>query len=63
MFLGKVINAFPEISSWVIGGRSLGGSMASNYVYSNPNQFSGLIFLASYPQESKNLINYDISVS
>ncbi len=43
---GKVIDAFPEVSSWVIGGHSLGGLMASNYVYSNPNQFSGLILLS-----------------
>ncbi len=53
-----VIAAYPEINSWVIGGHSLGGSMAASYVYEHPKQIDGLVFLASYPADSNNLSNY-----
>lgn len=46
---GKIINDHPEISRWVIGGHSLGGSMASQYAAQNPAVISGAVFLASYP--------------
>ena len=52
---GKVIDAFSEIPTWVIGGHSLGGAMAARYVQSEPDLFAGLILLASYPAESNNL--------
>jgi hypothetical protein len=58
----KVIDAFPEIHSWVIGGHSLGGSMASNLIYSEPDRFVGLVLLASYPQGSKPLTSNNLSV-
>lgn len=57
-----VIAAYPEISHWVMGGHSLGGSMAANYVYEHPDQIDGLVFLASYPADSNNLSNYSGSV-
>jgi hypothetical protein len=44
-----VINAFPEIKHWAIGGHSLGGSMAARFVQSNPTAVEGLVFWASYP--------------
>lgn len=53
-----VIAAHPEIKSWVIGGHSLGGSMAASYVYEHPGQIDGLVFLASYPADSNKLSNY-----
>ena len=55
----KVIQAYPEIENWVIGGHSLGGSMAASYLYSHPTEIDGLILLASYPAESNDLSNYD----
>lgn len=57
-----VIAAYPEISHWVMGGHSLGGSMAANYVYEHSGQIDGLVFLASYPADSNNLSNYSGSV-
>ena len=50
-----VIAAHPEIEFWYIGGHSLGGSMAANYIYNNPTSMEGLILWASYPAESNNL--------
>jgi dienelactone hydrolase len=44
-----VIQAFPEVEHWAVGGHSLGGSMAARYVQSNPSQAEGLVFWASYP--------------
>jgi dienelactone hydrolase len=55
---GEVINKYPDITQWYIGGHSLGGSMAANYLYENQSQFAGLILLASYPASSNDLHNY-----
>lgn len=40
--------SFPEISTWGIGGHSLGGSMAASYVSSKADEFDSLILLGSY---------------
>jgi hypothetical protein len=53
-----VITAHPEITHWVLGGHSLGGSMAASYVYDHPTQIEGLVFLASYPADSNSLSDY-----
>lgn len=55
-----VVEAYPEIESWVIGGHSLGGAMAANYVYNNPSSMQGLILWAAYPASSNNLAGFDI---
>lgn len=44
-----VINNHPEISSWVIGGHSLGGVFASDYAMNHPDRIKGVVYLASYP--------------
>lgn len=55
------INAlYPQISKWYIGGHSLGGSMAAEYLSSHPDAFDGLILLASY--SASNLHDSNISV-
>jgi pimeloyl-ACP methyl ester carboxylesterase len=54
----NVVSAHPEVKNWVIGGHSLGGSMAAHYLFQHQNQFSGLIFLASYPAASDDLKDY-----
>lgn len=54
----QVIHAYPQVENWVIGGHSLGGSMAANYLFKNPDQISGLVFLASYPASSDDLSQY-----
>lgn len=50
-----VIAAHPEISHWAVGGHSLGGSMAANFVYTHPGAVDGLVLWASYPAASNNL--------
>lgn len=50
-----VIAAHPEIERWAIGGHSLGGAMAADYVYKQSDATEGLILWASYPPESVDL--------
>ncbi|SCZ77856.1 alpha/beta hydrolase [Acidaminobacter hydrogenoformans] len=54
----EIIEAHPEISTWWLGGHSLGGAMAADFVYENPELVDALILLAAYPQESKPLNDY-----
>jgi len=58
----EVINAYPEIDTWVIGGHSLGGAMAASYVYTHPDQLDGLFLWASYTTESGDLSATQIPV-
>jgi hypothetical protein len=51
-----VIAAYPEIQYWAVGGHSLGGSMAANFVHSHPSAVQGLVLWASYPASSDNLV-------
>ena len=39
---------YPEIDTWYIGGHSLGGSMAASYAAEHPEEYAGLVLLASY---------------
>ncbi len=52
-----VLAEYDNIEDWYIAGHSLGGVMAANCVYLNPEKFDGIIFLASYPSEGKSLAN------
>jgi len=51
---GDVLLEYPEISSWIMAGHSLGGAMAAEFAERN-QRISGLILLASYPGDSSNL--------
>jgi len=50
-----ILEAYPEISNWYIGGHSLGGAMAAAYVYNNPVGMQGLVLWAAYPAENNDL--------
>jgi hypothetical protein len=50
-----VIGSYPQISSWAVGGHSLGGTMAAQYAYDNPSKVKGLILWAAYPPSGVNL--------
>ena len=50
-----VIQAFPEIELWAIGGHSLGGAMAGQYAHRNPTSVSGLALWAAFPSEGSDL--------
>lgn len=56
----EIIEAFPQIDSWVIGGHSLGGAMAAEYAKNNVDQLSGLIFFATRPGDPNQFINFPI---
>ena len=44
-----VLKANPEITSWLTGGHSLGGTMAAELINKKQTAFKGLVFIASYP--------------
>jgi hypothetical protein len=45
---GPVMAAHPEIEHWAVGGHSLGGSMAAQFIDSHPDAVDGLVLWASY---------------
>jgi len=57
-----LIEAHPEIQTWAIGGHSLGGAMAANFVYQHPGSVQGLVLWASYPAASNDLSGSGIHV-
>ncbi len=58
-----VIDAFPEVARWAVGGHSLGGAMAARFVYRSPGAVDGLVLWASYPAASDDLSNRDVAVT
>ena len=59
---GDVIAAHPEIKHWAVGGHSLGGAMAANYVFGHSDAVSGLALLAAYPAENNSLADRNLDV-
>jgi alpha/beta hydrolase family protein len=57
-----VIQAYPEISNWVLAGHSLGGAAAGIYAENNPDKIDGLAIWDSYPPNSADLSDNDIAV-
>ncbi len=58
----SVIEALPRITTWVVGGHSLGGAMAAHFTNENPGLVRGLALWAAYPAESNNLSRADLQV-
>jgi hypothetical protein len=58
-----VINSYPQISSWVIGGHSLGGTMAAQYAHQNPTKVKGLVLWAAYPASGTDLSKINLLVT
>jgi hypothetical protein len=58
----KVIDSYPGIQAWAIGGHSLGGTFAAQYVLDSPKSVKGLVLWASYPASGNDLSKLDISV-
>lgn len=48
---GQIIEDNPQVSTWYIGGHSLGGVFANRFAVTNPELFSGVVFLGSYPAD------------
>ncbi len=57
-----IIEAYPEIEQWVIGGHSLGGVMAADYAMDN-DPVEGLALWASYPQDGTDLSESELLVT
>jgi len=58
-----VIEAYPSIETWAIGGHSLGGAMGSRFARQNPTDISGLALWAAYPSGSDDLSDSDLVVT
>ena len=56
----EVISAYPDMRYWVIGGHSLGGSMAAAYAKSHSDKVQGVAFWASYPASSDDMSTTDL---
>ncbi len=57
-----VMQVFPSVSHWVIGGHSLGGAMAAQYAYQHPEKVSGLALWAAYPASNNSLVERNVRV-
>jgi pimeloyl-ACP methyl ester carboxylesterase len=55
-----VVAANPMIKHWAVGGHSLGGAMAANFVYTHPGAMQGLVLWAAYPASNNDLSNSPI---
>ena len=44
----EIIEDYPEITTWYIGGHSLGGVMAASFAANHTDELDGLVLLASY---------------
>lgn len=51
----QVIASHPGIKHWAVGGHSLGGAMAANFVYNHPGEVDGLVLWGSYPAANNDL--------
>jgi pimeloyl-ACP methyl ester carboxylesterase len=57
-----VIDAYPQIQHWAVGGHSLGGAMAARFAYQNPGVIQGLALWAAYPASSDDLSGQSLKV-
>ncbi len=58
-----VIEHYPNISSWAIGGHSLGGTMAAQFAFENPSKVKGLVLWAAYPASGTDLSKSNLLVT
>lgn len=51
---------FPSIERWLIAGHSMGGVAASDYASRHPDDFQGMVFLASYASSDNSSFKGDV---
>lgn len=44
----RVMEAYPQVARWYVGGHSLGGAMAASFAAGAPESVSGVVLLAAY---------------
>ncbi|MFN2227515.1 MAG: alpha/beta hydrolase, partial [Anaerolineae bacterium] len=59
----EVMDAFPDVQHWAVGGHSLGGAMAANFVAGNPGAVDGLVLWAAYPAGGDDLSGRQLAVA
>ncbi len=59
----QIIQAHPEISSWAIGGHSLGGAMAARFAHRHPKMVEGLVLWGAYPPANDDLSDRALAVT
>jgi len=57
-----VIDAYPNISTWILAGHSLGGASAAIFAENNPNRIDAIVLWDSYPADNADLSDNTISV-
>lgn len=57
-----VIATYSNITTWAVGGHSLGGTIAAQYVHDNPSKVKGLVLWAAYPESGTDLSKLEIHV-
>lgn len=55
-----IMAAYPQLTTWTIGGHSLGGAMAAEYTFRHPGEIDGLALWAAYPSANTDLSTFDI---
>ena len=50
-----VMEAFPEVERWVVGGHSIGGAMAMQYTDDNVDRVAGVALWGAYPSPDDDL--------
>ena len=58
-----IINAYPQVKAWAIGGHSLGGVIAAQYCHDNPGRVQGLVLWAAYPESGTDLSKSNLTVT
>ncbi|CDQ38715.1 pimelyl-[acyl-carrier protein] methyl ester esterase [Virgibacillus salexigens] len=56
----EIMDYFPTVVQWIIGGHSLGGVAAASFAFNNPTKLDGLILLGSYPTDNNNFTGMDL---
>ena len=58
-----VMQAYPQVSAWVMAGHSLGGAMAARYAHDNSGRVAGLALLAAYPEAQLDFSGMNMAVA
>ena len=57
-----VINDYPDIETWVIGGHSFGGAIACSYAKNFPDMVQGVVLWAAYPSPAFSIRDTSLKV-